>query len=288
MQGHQRGEIGEVRVDGGEPAEQPMGEADGIVVAVADLHPDEGQLGMGGGPLGEENRLAGTGRCHNEGEGAGQCLVQPSPQCRPVHRVGRPRKCCHHISALGRTPAATSPYVTSLSSRVGGRHRARGHGGVPPRSPFGDDDYAVGGSQDVGHVDAQHRSEARTIEGVLERARATMSLLRRWTEVRNDDTQIADTSTSERANLDATRFEIVVKGRLSPTLTAAIEGFEVSRCDRGLTHLVGWVSDQARLHGTLELLRDLNIELVSVNSMPSPETGTSGRQGETTRGNSHG
>jgi hypothetical protein len=115
-----------------------------------------------------------------------------------------------------------------------------------------------------------------------------MSLLRRWTEVRNDDTQIADTSTSERANLDATRFEIVVKGRLSPTLTAAIEGFEVSRCDRGLTHLVGWVSDQARLHGTLELLRDLNIELVSVNSMPSPETGTSGRQGETTRGNSHG
>ncbi len=68
--------------------------------------------------------------------------------------------------------------------------------------------------------------------------------------------------------MNAERFEIVVKGRLSPTLIAAIDGFEVSRCDHGETHLVGWVTDQARLHGTLELLRDLNIELVSVNPMP--------------------
>ncbi len=74
--------------------------------------------------------------------------------------------------------------------------------------------------------------------------------------------------------MDASRFEIVVKGRLSPTLTAAIEGFDVSYCDHGLTHLVGWVSDQARLHGTLELLRDLNIELVSVNPAPLEEVGT--------------
>ncbi len=60
-------------------------------------------------------------------------------------------------------------------------------------------------------------------------------------------------------------FEIVVKGRLSPSLIAAIGGFEVSRCDHGETHLVGWVPDQAALHGTLEMFRDLNIELVSVN-----------------------
>ncbi len=68
-------------------------------------------------------------------------------------------------------------------------------------------------------------------------------------------------------------FEIVVKGRLSPTLIAAIDGFEVTRCDNGLTHLVGWVSDQARLHSTLELLRDLNIELVSLNQAPSTQIG---------------
>ncbi len=68
--------------------------------------------------------------------------------------------------------------------------------------------------------------------------------------------------------MNAERFEIVVKGRLSPTLIAAIDGFEVSRCDQGETHLVGWVPDQPRLHSTLELLRDLNIELVSVNPKP--------------------
>lgn len=71
--------------------------------------------------------------------------------------------------------------------------------------------------------------------------------------------------------LNGGSFEIVVKGRLSPTLIAAIDGFEVSRCDLGLTHLVGWVPDQARLHSTMQLLRDLNIELVSVNPMESEE-----------------
>ena len=73
--------------------------------------------------------------------------------------------------------------------------------------------------------------------------------------------------------MNAGSFEIVVKGRLSPTLTSAMDGFEVSRCELGLTHLVGWVPDQARLHSTLEMLRDLNIELVSVNPKQSePET----------------
>ena len=68
----------------------------------------------------------------------------------------------------------------------------------------------------------------------------------------------------------------MVKGRLSPTLTAAIDGFEVCRCEDGLTHLVGWVPDQARLHGTLEVLRDLNIELISVNPVSSPESDAPG------------
>jgi hypothetical protein len=63
----------------------------------------------------------------------------------------------------------------------------------------------------------------------------------------------------------AESFEIVVRGRLSPTLVVALDGFEVSCFDDGLTHLVGFVPDQSRLHSLLELLRDLNIELVSVN-----------------------
>jgi hypothetical protein len=63
-------------------------------------------------------------------------------------------------------------------------------------------------------------------------------------------------------------YEIQVKGTLSPTLVAAIEGFEVSCVENGRTTLVGWVPDQARLFSTLQVLRDLNIELVSLNPGP--------------------
>jgi hypothetical protein len=93
---------------------------------------------------------------------------------------------------------------------------------------------------------------------------------------------------SGRAILVAKSFEIVVKGRLSPTLMAAVDGFEVSHCDHGLTHLVGWVPDQSRLHSTFELLRDLNIELVSVNPVQLPEPGEPEGQPGTVRGNSNG
>lgn len=88
--------------------------------------------------------------------------------------------------------------------------------------------------------------------------------------------------------MNAERFELVVKGRLSPTLIAAIDGFEVSRCEHGETHLVGWVPDQARLHGTLELLRDLNIELVSINPKPTSEPETLDPQSGTAKGTSYG
>ena len=60
-------------------------------------------------------------------------------------------------------------------------------------------------------------------------------------------------------------FEIVVRGRLSPILVDALGGFDVSHCTDGLTHLVGPVPDQARIHALFKILSDLNIELVSVN-----------------------
>jgi hypothetical protein len=65
-----------------------------------------------------------------------------------------------------------------------------------------------------------------------------------------------------------TSYEVVVKGRLGSALAAAFEGFEVTRVEHGFTHFVGWVIDQARLHSMLERLRDLNIELISVNRLP--------------------
>jgi hypothetical protein len=69
----------------------------------------------------------------------------------------------------------------------------------------------------------------------------------------------------------AGNYELVVRGRLSPTLVGAFEGFDVARVEHGATHLVGWVRDQCRLHSTLDLLRDLNIELVSLNAVPTSE-----------------
>ena len=65
--------------------------------------------------------------------------------------------------------------------------------------------------------------------------------------------------------MPAATIEVVVRGRLSPTLLAAIDGFEVSRCDGGLTHLVGSVPDRGAHPWLVQLLRDLNIELISVN-----------------------
>jgi hypothetical protein len=65
--------------------------------------------------------------------------------------------------------------------------------------------------------------------------------------------------------MTAGNYEVVVRGQLSSTLVAALDGFDVISVENGSTHLVGWVLDQSRLHSMLELIRDLNIELVSVN-----------------------
>jgi hypothetical protein len=65
--------------------------------------------------------------------------------------------------------------------------------------------------------------------------------------------------------LSPEQFEIVVRGVLSPTVLAAIDGFDAHYCTDGHTHLVGVVPDQARIHGLFQRLLELNIELVSVN-----------------------
>jgi hypothetical protein len=70
--------------------------------------------------------------------------------------------------------------------------------------------------------------------------------------------------------MSAGTFEIVIRGELSPAFAAVFEGFEVERADSGSTRLVGWVPDQARLHGALEMLRDLGIDLVSVTRISPP------------------
>ena len=65
--------------------------------------------------------------------------------------------------------------------------------------------------------------------------------------------------------LSPDRFEIVVRGVLSPSLIASIDGFDARYCTDGHTHLVGVVPDQSTFNRLLQSLLEMDVELVSVN-----------------------
>lgn len=67
--------------------------------------------------------------------------------------------------------------------------------------------------------------------------------------------------------------EVVVRGRPSPELVSALDGFEVRTGDDGLTRIIGLVVDQPRLLGMLQAMDDLHIEVVSVNPVGAGEAG---------------
>jgi hypothetical protein len=62
-----------------------------------------------------------------------------------------------------------------------------------------------------------------------------------------------------------TSYEIVVRGELSQRFSTAFEGMTLVARD-GQTTIAGPVVDQAHLHGLLDRVRDLALELVSVNA----------------------
>jgi len=60
-------------------------------------------------------------------------------------------------------------------------------------------------------------------------------------------------------------YELVVQGRIGPRLQRAFEGFEVTSSGPDETHLHGWVPDQPALHGILEQIRNLGLDLIDVH-----------------------
>ena len=66
-----------------------------------------------------------------------------------------------------------------------------------------------------------------------------------------------------------TSYRIVVRGELSRRYSTAFEGMDLLAQD-GQTVISGPVVDQAHLHGLLDRVRDLGLELVSVNAAPAP------------------
>ena len=67
--------------------------------------------------------------------------------------------------------------------------------------------------------------------------------------------------------MDSMRYEIVVKGQLGERFLSTFDSLALST-RAGETHLSGELADQAQLYGVLLRLRDLGIELVSVNRSP--------------------
>jgi hypothetical protein len=60
------------------------------------------------------------------------------------------------------------------------------------------------------------------------------------------------------------RYRIVVRGRLGEHLAGAFDGLQLDS-RTGESSLTGTFADQAQLHGLLDRLRDLGIQLISVN-----------------------
>jgi hypothetical protein len=60
------------------------------------------------------------------------------------------------------------------------------------------------------------------------------------------------------------RYRVVVRGRLGEHVAAAFDQFELESRP-GESALTGTFADQAQLHGLLDRLRDLGIQLISIN-----------------------
>lgn len=62
-------------------------------------------------------------------------------------------------------------------------------------------------------------------------------------------------------------YEIRIKGHLDQSWADWFDGLTIVHEDNGDTLLTGSLVDQAALHGVLSRLRDLGVQLVSVNPL---------------------
>jgi hypothetical protein len=72
-------------------------------------------------------------------------------------------------------------------------------------------------------------------------------------------------------DVTAQTYEVVTKGRLTPPIVCGLAGFDLVRVRDGMSYLVGTIPDQAGLFDMLKVLRDLHVELVSIETVPTDE-----------------
>lgn len=65
-------------------------------------------------------------------------------------------------------------------------------------------------------------------------------------------------------------YEIKVKGHLDQRWSDWFAGVKMTQLDGGVTLFSGLLLDQAALHGLLEGIRDLNLNLLSVIRVDAP------------------
>lgn len=70
-------------------------------------------------------------------------------------------------------------------------------------------------------------------------------------------------------NKEPTHYQIYIKGHLDERRMRWFDGFEVMQLPNGKTIISGPVIDQAALHGLLSRIRDLGLELISVQRDPA-------------------
>jgi hypothetical protein len=66
------------------------------------------------------------------------------------------------------------------------------------------------------------------------------------------------------------RYQIVVAGELSRRFAAAFDGMTL-QCGGGHTDITGMVVDQSQLHGLLDRVGELGLELISVNAIENED-----------------
>ena len=70
----------------------------------------------------------------------------------------------------------------------------------------------------------------------------------------------------------ASRYRIILRGRLSQRFESAFEGMALE-AGPNQTVLVGEIRDQAHLYGLLDRLQDFGIDLVAVEPADTADTG---------------
>jgi hypothetical protein len=76
---------------------------------------------------------------------------------------------------------------------------------------------------------------------------------------------MSETDTSTEDYDEPGLYEIRIKGHLTDRWVSRFEGLTITLEDNGATLLTGPVVDQAALHGLLRKVRDLGMQLLSVN-----------------------